>query len=74
MAVFIATVVRIATIRQSPFQETEKMHDRNWQYVGSIYSGRKKLKITRSCLEIIQRKGFGLAIQTKSAGILRDLD
>lgn len=34
----------------------------------------EKLKITRSCLEIIQWKGFGLAIQTKSAGILRDLD
>lgn len=29
---------------------------------------------TRACLEIIERYGFGLAIQTKSDGILRDLD
>lgn len=34
----------------------------------------KKLCNTRKCLEIINRYGFGLAIQTKSAGILRDLD
>jgi DNA repair photolyase len=32
------------------------------------------LKITRQCLELIERYGFGLAIQTKSAHILRDLD
>ena len=32
------------------------------------------LQLTRRCLEIIDRYGFGLAIQTKSAGILRDLD
>ncbi len=32
------------------------------------------LKLTRSCLEIIAAHGFGLAIQTKSARILRDLD
>ena len=32
------------------------------------------LKITRQCLELIERYGFGLAILTKSAGILRDLD
>lgn len=30
--------------------------------------------ITRKCLEIINHYGFGLAIQTKSARILRDLD
>lgn len=33
-----------------------------------------KLGLTRSCLEIIERYGFGLAIQTKSDLILRDLD
>jgi DNA repair photolyase len=32
------------------------------------------LKITRQCLEIIEKYGFGLAILTKSARILRDLD
>ncbi len=32
------------------------------------------LQLTRSCLEIINRYGFGLAIQTKSPMILRDLD
>ena len=34
----------------------------------------EELQITRQCLEIIRRYGFGLAIQTKSARILRDLD
>lgn len=33
-----------------------------------------ELGLTRSCLEIIDRYGFGLAIQTKSDRILRDLD
>lgn len=33
-----------------------------------------ELKHTRKCLELIERYGFGVAIQTKSAGILRDLD
>jgi DNA repair photolyase len=32
------------------------------------------LQVTRQCLEIIERYGFGLAIQTKSERILRDLD
>lgn len=32
------------------------------------------LRLTRQCLEIIGRHGFGLAIQTKSTRILRDLD
>ena len=32
------------------------------------------LLLTRRCLEIIDRYGFGLAIQTKSDRILRDLD
>ncbi|MBP3399665.1 MAG: radical SAM protein, partial [Erysipelotrichaceae bacterium] len=32
------------------------------------------LKLTRKCLEIIDHYGFGAAIQTKSASILRDLD
>ncbi len=31
-------------------------------------------KITRKCLEVIESYGFGLAIQTKSDRILRDLD
>lgn len=34
----------------------------------------EELKITRQCLEIIDRYEFGLAIQTKSNRILRDLD
>lgn len=34
----------------------------------------EKLENTRKCLEIINAYGFGLAIQTKSSRILRDLD
>jgi DNA repair photolyase len=34
----------------------------------------EKLGITRRCLELIYKYGFGVAIQTKSARILRDLD
>ncbi len=34
----------------------------------------EKLLLTRQCLALIERYGFGLAIQTKSARILRDLD
>ena len=34
----------------------------------------EELRVTRECLELIDRYGFGLAIQTKSARILRDLD
>ncbi len=34
----------------------------------------EKLCLTRKCLEIIERYGYGLAIQTKSDRILRDLD
>lgn len=34
----------------------------------------QELLYTRRCLELIARYEFGLAIQTKSAGILRDLD
>ena len=34
----------------------------------------ESLKITRTCLEIIERHGFGLAILTKSNLILRDID
>lgn len=34
----------------------------------------EKLGITRQCLELIENHGFGLAIQTKSTRILRDLD
>lgn len=33
-----------------------------------------KLKHTRKCLEIIDKYGFGAAIQTKSSLVLRDLD
>lgn len=33
-----------------------------------------RLQMTRKCLELIDRYEFGVAIQTKSAGILRDLD
>jgi len=34
----------------------------------------RDLKLTRGALELIDRHGFGIAIQTKSADILRDLD
>jgi len=34
----------------------------------------EKLENTRKCIELIHSYGFGLAIQTKSARILRDLD
>jgi DNA repair photolyase len=34
----------------------------------------EKLGLTRKCLEIICRHGFGVAVQTKSDRILRDLD
>ena len=34
----------------------------------------ESLNITRSCLELIEKYGFGLAIQTKSNLILRDID
>ena len=34
----------------------------------------EKLRLTRKCLEIILRYGFGAAIQTKSDRILRDID
>jgi len=34
----------------------------------------EELQITRQCLELIERHGFGLTILTKSARILRDLD
>jgi len=34
----------------------------------------KDLRLTRRCLELIDRYGFGLSIQTKSDLILRDLD
>lgn len=34
----------------------------------------EKLGLTRKCLELIDHYGFGLAIQTKSDRILRDLD
>ncbi len=33
-----------------------------------------ELNLTRQCLQIIERQGFGVAIQTKSSRILRDLD
>jgi len=34
----------------------------------------EELKVTRQCLELIERHGFGVAILTKSARILRDVD
>ncbi|MBE6881205.1 MAG: radical SAM protein [Ruminococcaceae bacterium] len=33
-----------------------------------------QLRLTRKCNEIIDKYGFGLAIQTKSANVLRDID
>ena len=34
----------------------------------------KELRLTRKCLEIIERSGFGVAVQTKSDMILDDID
>jgi len=34
----------------------------------------EKLMLTRHCLEVIERHGFGVAILTKSARIMRDMD
>ena len=34
----------------------------------------KEMRLTRSCLELIERYGFGLAVQTKSDLIMRDID
>ena len=34
----------------------------------------QQLRLTRRCLEIIDRQGFGVCVQTKSDRILRDLD
>lgn len=34
----------------------------------------EQLQLTRQCLEVIERFGFGAAVQTKSCRILRDLD
>jgi len=34
----------------------------------------ERLCLTRRCLEIIDRFGFGVAVQTKSARVLRDID
>lgn len=34
----------------------------------------KELKLTRRCLEIIDRYGFGVTVQTKSASVMRDID
>lgn len=34
----------------------------------------EELQVTRQCLEVIERHGFGVAILTKSARILRDMD
>jgi DNA repair photolyase len=34
----------------------------------------EELRVTRQCLELIEKYGFGLSILTKSARILRDLD
>ncbi len=34
----------------------------------------EELRLTRRCLEVIDRYGFGAAVQTKSARMLRDLD
>lgn len=34
----------------------------------------KELKLTRRCLEIINRYGFGVTVHTKSASVMRDID
>ena len=34
----------------------------------------EELELTRKCLEVIERYGYGVAIQTKSDRILRDLE
>lgn len=34
----------------------------------------KELKLTRKCLEIIDRYGFGVTVHTKSSSVMRDID
>lgn len=34
----------------------------------------KELKMTRKCLEIIDRYGFGVTVHTKSSSVMRDID
>jgi DNA repair photolyase len=34
----------------------------------------EELQLTRKCLSVIERHGFGLTIQTKSTRLLRDVD
>ena len=34
----------------------------------------KELKLTRRCLEIINRYGFGVTVQTKSVSVMRDIE
>ena len=34
----------------------------------------RELKLTRQCLEIVERYGFGATVLTKSSDVLRDLD
>ena len=38
------------------------------------FPGERKLLHTRRCVELIEKYGFGLAVQTKSTLCLRDLD
>ncbi len=52
----------------------KKMHDRNRCHVRSVSPCRRKLKLTRRCLELIDKYEYGVAIQTKSTRILRDMD
>ena len=40
----------------------------------SVHSLEKELKLTRRCLEIIDRYGFGVTVQTKSESVMRDID
>ena len=38
------------------------------------WPGEDELLLTRRCLEVIEKYGFGLALQTKSANLTRDMD
>ena len=50
------------------------MHDRNRGNVDPYMHCEEALGLTSKCLEIIKKYEFGLAIQTKSDRILRDID
>ena len=75
----ITMILRILKSNGMPFKfrilliRKRKPYDRNRCNVDPYLHLEEELQITRQCLKLIEAR-FGLAIQTKSARILRDLD